>query len=173
MLLLARQPAELGVTAGLGAAALDQREHLEDAVVHGPGQPGPLPGDRRLALGQVPRHRTALQQVDEVADDEAADDQQEDVAVVGLGELLAGEDVGRTSTTAATAPPTSRQWMAQASSAPITQKPATVALKPSPLTHGVSEIISTAMARSSPRSSGARRRDDRRTPRSRRRSRPP
>ena len=47
--------------------------------------------------------------------------------------------------------------MAQASSAPITQKPATVALKPSPLTHGLTEIISTAIARSAT-SNGHRRR---------------
>ena len=63
-----------------------------------------------------------------------------------------------TTQTAAIAPPTSRQWMAHAIIAPITQKPGTVASKPAPFTHGVSAIISMAMKRSSPRSSGVRRR---------------
>ena len=47
----------------LGAAALDQREHLEHAVVHGAGQPGALARRRPPRARPVPRHRAALQQV--------------------------------------------------------------------------------------------------------------
>ena len=50
-LLLPGQPAQLGgVAADLGPAPLHQREHLQHAVVHDAGQPGPLGGGRGGAL---------------------------------------------------------------------------------------------------------------------------
>ena len=50
--------------------------------------------------------------------------------------------------TPATSPPSQRQWIAQANSAPITQNPGTVACMPSPLTIGETRISATATARS-------------------------
>ena len=60
-LLLAGQPAQLGgVPAELGTPALHQAEHLQHPVVDRAGQPGPLGGGGRVALGAVPLVRHPL-----------------------------------------------------------------------------------------------------------------
>ena len=95
-LLLPGQPAEVGdVTAELGAAALHQRQHLQHPVVHRARQPGALRRGGRGPLGAVALGGHLLQRLAHVADDRAADQQQEDVAVVGLGDVLADRQVGR------------------------------------------------------------------------------
>ena len=95
-LLLAGQPAQLGgLAAELVAAALHQAEHLQHAVVDRPGQPGPLGGGRRVALGAVALGGHPLERLDHEPDDRPADQQQERVAVVGLGDVLADREVGR------------------------------------------------------------------------------
>ena len=59
-LLLPGQPAQLpGVAAELGTAALDQGEHLQHAVVHGPRQPGPLGHRRRRSARPAARASVA------------------------------------------------------------------------------------------------------------------
>ena len=52
-LLLPRQPAELGgLSPELAAAALDERQHLEHAIVHGASQTGTLRLGGRHAFGR-------------------------------------------------------------------------------------------------------------------------
>ena len=95
-LLLAGQPAQLGgVPAELGAAALHEAEHLQHPVVDGAGQPGPLGGGGRVALGAVALGRHPLQRLDHEPHDRPSDQQQEGVAVVGLGDVLADRQVRR------------------------------------------------------------------------------
>ena len=60
-------------------------------------------------------------------------------------------------TSAAIRPPAQRHRIAQASTAPITQKPGRVALSPSPLTYGERAIATTATTRSATSSVGVRR----------------
>ena len=94
-LLLPGQPAELGrLAAELAAATLDQRQHLQHAVVDGPGEPGPLGAGGRDPLGGRQRDRRALQRLTDEPDDRAADHQQEDVAVVALRDVVADHQVG-------------------------------------------------------------------------------
>ncbi len=69
-LLLPRQPAELRhLAAQLEAAALHQGQHLEHAVVHDAGEPGPLLHGRGDPLGPRPRLGRLPQQRRRVADD--------------------------------------------------------------------------------------------------------
>jgi hypothetical protein len=94
-LLLARQPAELGrLTAELTTATLDQREHLEYAVVDGSGEAVSLCRGRCRPLRDLPLGGQLLEHAAHEADDRAADHEQEDVAVVGLGHVIAHAEVG-------------------------------------------------------------------------------
>ena len=61
------------------------------------------------------------------------------------------------SSTAATSPPGQRHLTAQASRAPITQKPGMVAFMSGPLTSGETRIAASATARSATSRSGVRR----------------
>ena len=122
----ASRPSSAAVAAELGAAALHQREHLEHAVVDGPGQPGPLRRGRGRALGARRARRPSA-------------------AATRTGSRRSGRRSaagrrcrswpGRRSVAHRRGRPrdehdrrrpgrrASRQWIAQASSAPITQKP--------------------------------------------------
>ena len=74
-LLLPGQPAELGaVAAELAAPPLHQGEHLEHAVVHGAGEPGPLGGRDLAAARLVALVLHQLQRLREEAHDQAADE---------------------------------------------------------------------------------------------------
>ena len=85
-LLLAGQPAQRRrVPAELGAPPLHEAEHLQHAVVDGARQPGPLGGGDRVALGAVPLVGHPLERLDHEPHDRPSDEQQEGVAVVGLG----------------------------------------------------------------------------------------
>ena len=113
----------------LGPAALHEGEHLEHPVVDGPGQPGALRRRRRGRARRAARAgRRPQQRVDHQADDRAADQEEEEVpvdrsrtgsaAVRKVGDATAGRPrPGR---------PSTRQWMAHANIAAITQKPGTV-----------------------------------------------
>ena len=93
-LLLAGQPAQRGgVPAELGTPALHEAEHLQHAVVDGAGQPGALGGGGRVALGAVPLVRHPLERLDHEPHDRTSDQQEEGVAVVGLGDVLADRQV--------------------------------------------------------------------------------
>ena len=94
-LLLPGQPAELGsLAAQLAPSALDQCEHLEHAVVHGPRETRSLGGDGRRPFGGVAIGRHLLQRLAHEPDDRSPDHQQERVAVVGLADVLTLGEVG-------------------------------------------------------------------------------
>ena len=94
-LLLAGQPAELGrLAAELGAPALHQASTCSTPSCTARASRARSAAAAAVALGPVALGGHPLQRLDHEPDDRPADQQQERVAVVGLGDVLADREVG-------------------------------------------------------------------------------
>ena len=143
----------------LGRRGAAPGEHLQHAVVHGAGQPGPLGRGRGGALGRGRARRRPQQRVDHQADDRAADQQQEDVPVDGLGEVVAGSarSVDATAATAATSPPPAASGSPRRTPRPSPRSPGPSSGSPAPSPAAVSASAARATARSATSQHGVRR----------------
>ena len=129
LLLLAREPAELGAVraelgrldAGPGRAPAARRRARPAPAGCARRPPRPRARPRPCA----PPSRSSESTIRPTIGPPISE--QEEVPVDGLGEVVAGQQVRRrTAAPRPTRPPYSRQWIAQANIAPITQKPGTV-----------------------------------------------
>ncbi len=126
-LLLAGEPAEVGELAARARvpAALHQRQHLQHAVVHGARQPGALLGRPRRSLGRVPlgAPSAAATRTCSRRSGRRSSAGRRCRSWPGRRSSRSARSATRRAAPPATRPPCQCQWIAQASSAPITQKP--------------------------------------------------